>query len=244
MRGDRIQKVLANLGFASRREIERWIADGRIEINGQTAELGQRITDKDRVFVDGKKVELSTASTQTRVLLYNKPEGRICTRDDPEGRPTIFEDLPGIKNARWINIGRLDINTSGLILFTNDGELANKLMHPSTIVEREYAVRVFGEVTEQVLKNLTHGVELEDGFARFEHIVDSGGDGINHWYHVVTMEGRNRVVRRLWETQDCKVSRLKRVRFGPIFLDSSVRLGQYRELKGTTLQKLIDFANR
>lgn len=237
---EKLQKVLARAGLGSRREMERWISDGRIEVNGKPATLGDRVKEtRDRIAVDGRLLKQAEPQA-TRVLAYHKPVGEICTRDDPEGRTTVFENLPKLQQSRWLNIGRLDINTSGLLLFTNNGELAHQLTHPSKQVEREYAVRVLGTATEEVLKQLTQGVQLEDGFARFEHIVNSGGRGANHWYHVVVTEGRNRVVRRLWESQNMGVSRLMRVRFGPIFLESSLRVGKMRELKAAEVQRLLE----
>ena len=230
--GEKLQKVLARLGLASRREIETWIAEGRVKVNGADATLGQRVDVNDAIALDGRliKREEITGSVR-RVLIYNKPDGEICTRDDPEGRPTVFDRLPRPKEGRWINIGRLDINTTGLLLFTTDGELANRLMHPSYQMDREYAVRVRGEVTEEMLENLKTGVMLEDGPAKFTDIKQApGGEGFNHWYHCVVMEGRNREVRRLWESQGLVVSRLKRVRFGPVFLTSELTMGRWREM--------------
>lgn len=230
--GEKLQKVLARLGLASRREIETWITEGRVKVNGAAATLGQRVDANDAIALDGRllKREEITGSVR-RVLIYNKPDGEICTRDDPEGRPTVFDRLPRPKEGRWINIGRLDINTTGLLLFTTDGELANRLMHPSYQMDREYAVRVRGEVTEEMLENLKTGVMLEDGPAKFTDIKEApGGEGFNHWYHCVVMEGRNREVRRLWESQGLVVSRLKRVRFGPVFLTSELTMGRWREM--------------
>jgi len=190
--GDRLQKVLANAGFGSRREVERWIEAGKIKVNGRTATLGQRVTGDDLVQIGNRRVKVGRINVVERqVIIYNKPEGQLVTRNDPEKRPTVFTHLPKLKGAgRWIAVGRLDINSSGLMLFTTDGELANKLMHPSTAIDREYAVRVLGDVTEDMLKTLVNGVELEDGPARFEDIVESGGEGANRWFHVVIMEGR------------------------------------------------------
>lgn len=230
--GEKLQKVLARLGLASRREVETWITEGRVKVNGAAATLGQRVDANDAIALDGRllKREEITGSVR-RVLIYNKPDGEICTRDDPEGRPTVFDRLPRPKEGRWINIGRLDINTTGLLLFTTDGELANRLMHPSYQMDREYAVRVRGEVTEEMLENLKTGVMLEDGPAKFTDIKEApGGEGFNHWYHCVVMEGRNREVRRLWESQGLVVSRLKRVRFGPVFLTSELTMGRWREM--------------
>lgn len=228
----KLQKILAARGFGSRRELERWITDGRIKLNGQVAKLGDRASDTDVIEVDGRKVEQKPQSH--RVIIYNKAEGEVTSRKDEEGRRTVFDKLPRLSGQRWINVGRLDINTSGLLLFTTDGELANKLMHPSSNIDREYLVRVFGEVTEECLDNLRKGVELEDGIARFSDIVEteheSGSRGQNKWFTVCLMEGRNREVRRLWESQDVQVNRLKRVRYGPVFLPSYVRAGQWVDM--------------
>lgn len=237
----RLQKFLANAGLGSRREIEGWISEGRVKVNGQVAKLGDRATITDKITVDDKPVgQKRLEGVLSRVIIYNKPEGEIVSRDDPEGRPTVFRKLPKIPRGRWINVGRLDINSSGLLLFTSDGDLANKLMHPRYQFEREYAVRVLGEVSEEKLEQLVNGVELEDGPARFEEIVESGGDAANRWYHVVIMEGRKREVRRLWQAVGAEVSRLKRVRFGPIILDSSVKAGQWRELTKEEYKALFE----
>lgn len=236
---EKIQKVLANLGIGSRREIERWIREGRIRINHQPVKLGDRIDLTAKILIDGKPVPLFPATDfQRRVLIYHKPEGEICARSDPEGRPTVFEHLPRLRGQRWIMIGRLDINTLGLLVFTNDGELAHRLSHPSYEIEREYAVRVLGKVDEKVLEHLKKGVKLEDGMAAFTRIEERGGSGANHWYHVVLKEGRNREVRRLWESQGVNVSRLLRVRFGNVTLPEDLSRGQYRELKAEEMQKL------
>lgn len=238
--GEKLQKVLARLGLASRREIEQWIKNGRISINGEVASLGARVDALDQITVDGRPLKREEVSqTVRRVLIYNKPEGEVCTRNDPEGRPTIFDRLPKPKSGRWINIGRLDINTSGLLLFTTDGELANRMMHPSFEMDREYAVRVRGEVTDEMLENLKNGVVLEDGPAKFTDVQAAPeGDGLNRWYHCVVMEGRNREVRRLWESQGVVVSRLKRVRFGPVFLNAEIRMGRWREMAQAELDIL------
>ncbi|MFX4228282.1 MAG: 23S rRNA pseudouridine(2605) synthase RluB [Porticoccaceae bacterium] len=227
--GEKLQKILAARGLGSRREIEGWIEEGRVSVNGRQAKLGDRAEPTDRIEVDKKNVDLR--SQTHRVLMYNKPEGEVATRKDPQGRPTVFDRLPPLKGQRWINVGRLDINTSGLMLFTTDGALANKLMHPSSNIDREYLVRVFGEVTDEILQNLVDGVELEDGPARFSDIVENEIDsGQNRWFTVCLMEGRNREVRRLWESQGVKVNRLKRVRYGPIFLPSFLRTGQWVDM--------------
>ena len=232
IRGEKLQKVLARLGMGSRRDIEGWITAGRVQVNGVVANLGARVETRDAISVDGrllKREEL--VAPVRRVLIYNKPEGEICTRSDPEGRPTVFDRLPRLSEGRWINIGRLDINTTGLLLFTTDGELANRMMHPSYEMDREYAVRVRGEVTEEMIDILKKGVVLEDGPAKFTDITEApGGSGLNRWFHCVVMEGRNREVRRLWESQDVVVSRLKRVRFGPVFMTSELPMGRFREM--------------
>ncbi len=231
MHDEKLQKVLARSGFGSRREMERWIESGRIILNDHPATLGDRVSAEDRVSVDGKEVELTfSATAERRVLVYNKPLGEVCTRHDPEGRPTVFDNLPPLKQGRWVAIGRLDINTSGLLIFTTDGELANRMMHPSMQIDREYAVRVLGAVDEAVLERLKQGVLLDDGMARFSDVRYFDGEGANKWYHCVVMEGRNREVRRLWESQGAQVNRLKRVRFGPVFLPSDIKVGTWREL--------------
>jgi len=238
--GERLQKVLANAGFGSRREIERQIEVGEVSVNGKTAKLGDRVTPEDTIYIGRTKVgSWRLKKQEAQVIIYNKPEGELVTRDDPGGRPTVFSHLPKLVGSRWIAVGRLDLNTSGLMIFTTDGELANKLMHPSQQIEREYAVRVNGEVSSEKLQQLVNGVELDDGFARFEDIVESGGEGRNRWFHVVIMEGRNREVRRLWESVDLKVNRLKRVRFGPLFLDSSLAIGRHRQLTEQELSDLM-----
>ncbi|MCP5345870.1 MAG: pseudouridine synthase [Gammaproteobacteria bacterium] len=236
---EKLQKVLARAGFGSRREMEQWISSGRVRVNGQVATLGDRVGPSDRIMVDGKKLgPRKKEQDQCRVLLYNKPDGEICTRKDPEGRPTVFDRLPGLKHGRWVSIGRLDINTSGLLLFTTDGELANALMHPSTGIDREYAVRVMGNVTPEIVQRMHEGVLIDGHLCRFTDIQHYGGEGVNQWYHVVIMEGRNREVRNLWESQGLKVSRLKRVRFGPLFIPSTVRRGEFYELPATEIDKL------
>ena len=235
--GEKLQKVLARSGTGSRREMERWIEEGRITVNGQRAKLGDRVTAKDRIAVDGKSLDIAPGE-KTRCILYHKPTGEVCTRSDPQGRRTVFQRLPKLKAGRWISIGRLDFNTSGLLLFTTDGDLANVLMHPSSNIEREYMVRVMGNVTPEMLKHMLDGVMLDDGVARFTDIQDAGGEGINRWYYVVLMEGRNREVRRLWESQGLTVSRLKRVRYGEVFIPSKVKQGQWVELEGKEVKGL------
>ena len=240
---EKLQKVLARAGLGSRREMEAAIADGRVRVNGEVATLGDRIEMRDKVTFDNRPVTLRGAEeVPRRVIMYNKPEGELCTRKDPEGRRTVFERLPRLKGERWIAIGRLDINTSGLLLFTTDGELANRLMHPSTQVEREYAVRVMGEVSRENVVAMVEGVMLDDGPARFTDVQEFGGEGINTWFHVVIMEGRNREVRRLWESQGLTVSRLKRVRYGNNFLDKRAKAGEWTELTQDEIDDLAELA--
>lgn len=245
----RIQKYLANIGIGSRRQIEQWIIQGQIALNGALAQLGDKVETGDQIDFHqeisdnnmlGKEPHIVNRSTfiESRLLLYHKPIGEVCTRTDPEGRPTVFDDLPFLEVGRWVVVGRLDINTSGLLLFTTDGELANRLMHPSSQIEREYAVRVYGEVTDDMLDTLESGVMLEDGPAAFDYIDDKGGEGENHWFHVCLKEGRNREVRRLWAEVGVTVSRLIRVRFGHIDLPRDVRPGEWIELDPDEIQAL------
>lgn len=241
MADEKLQKVLARSGYGSRREMERWIEEGRITVNGQRATLGDRIGRHDEVQVDGRAAKIvSESESQRRVLIYNKPVGEVSTRHDPEGRPTVYDHLPPLRQGRWIAIGRLDINTSGLLVFTTDGELANRMMHPSANIDREYAVRVLGDVSEEMLERLKEGVLLEDGMARFTDVQFFDGDGANKWYHCVVMEGRNREVRRLWESQGVQVSRLKRVRYGSLFMPSDVKTGTWKELSNKEIKQLSD----
>ena len=241
---EKIHKVLARAGLGSRREIERWVSEGRVFINGKTATLGARVGSGDELKVDGKVVSSKElASSGCRVLVYNKPPGEICTRTDPEGRPTVFDHLPPIPNGRWIVVGRLDINTSGLLLFTSDGELANKLMHPSSEMDREYVVRVMGQVDDDAIERLKGGVMLDDGEARFTDITaikNKKEESINQWFYCSLIEGRNREVRRLWESQGYKVSRLKRVRFGPVHLLAKVKEGAWMELDQKDVEMLYN----
>ena len=238
---EKLQKVLARAGLGSRRELELWIEDGRITVNGAVAKLGDRVLPEQDIRVDGQPLSASARhGTRRRVILYSKPEGQVCTMADPEGRPTVFDRLPVLRGARWIVIGRLDFNTQGLLLFTTDGELANKLMHPSSQIEREYAVRVLGNVDGDMLTRLRAGVQLDDGPAHFDDIRDAGGEGANHWYHVTLKEGRNREVRRLWEAVGVKVSRLIRVRFGPVALPRMLRPGRWEEMDAEVLTALVE----
>lgn len=234
---ERVQKFLARLGYGSRRQLEGWIREGRIAVNGRPARLGDTVSDEDVITVDGRRID-AAPPTACRVLMYNKPEGEICTRSDPQGRPSIYARLPALDGQRWVSVGRLDVNTSGLILLTTDGELANGLMHPSGGVEREYLVRVLGEATPEVLERLRRGVELEDGPAAFDRVYELGGRGVNRWYGAVLREGRKREVRRLWEAAGLRVSRLKRIRFGPVSLPAHLRRGQFMELDAGAVSAL------
>lgn len=241
LKGERVQKVLSQLGHGSRREIEGWIKAQRLMINGKVAELGDRIVEQDVVQLDKRRLRSASSFQEPlKTLIYNKPEGEICTRSDPENRKTVFQNLPKIKQGRWIAVGRLDITTLGLLIFTTDGELANKLMHPSNEIEREYAVRILGKVEMEHLEKLKAGVLLEDGMAKFSEITFSGGEGANRWYSVTLKEGRNREVRRLWESQGLTVTRLIRTRFGPISLPRKVRNGHTQFLEKTELKKLYE----
>ncbi len=240
---ERIHKLLAHAGYGSRREIESWIRAGRIQINGKIAELGQQVDEKDKIKLDKKLLRLTDSKKiKHRILAFNKPVGVVCTRKDNKGRPTVFEYLPALKKQRWVSVGRLDINSGGLLLFTNNGDWANRLMHPSSNIEREYAVRVLGEVSNETLQNLRNGVMLEGKLARFTDIVMSGGKGANQWFHVVLMEGLNREVRRLWESQGLKVSRLIRVRYGSYILSKSKKPGDFWDLTDKETEQLLAFA--
>ena len=233
----KLQKVLAESGRGSRREMEKWISAGRIEVNEETAHLGQRVGVADRIRIDGKLLPRK-ATTQSRVILYNKPAGMVCTRRDPEGRPTVFDGLPAIKRGRWISVGRLDIATTGCLLLTTDGELANRMMHPSTGLDREYAVRVNGTLDDAQLEQAKTGVTSEGETLSFSDIRYYNGSGTNHWYHVVLLEGRNREIRRLFGAFGLLVSRLKRVRFGPVLLPSRLARGRLAELSSDDVHKL------
>lgn len=239
--GEKLQKLLARLGLGSRRGLEEIIKSGRISINGQVAGLGDRALLTDEIRIDGRLVRLKAErEKRRRVIAYYKPEGEICSTSDPEGRPTVFDRLPKLTGDRWVMVGRLDINSSGLLLFTNDGELAHRLMHPSNEVVREYAVRVLGEVSPAVASQLTKGVELEDGMAKFDDIKEGGGVGVNKWYHVTIKEGRKREVRRMFESQGLKVSRLIRTRYSTIILPKELRTGRFVELDAKDIGKLVE----
>ena len=239
MSQERVQKALARMGFGSRREIERLICEQQIRINGQLAKLGDHVEAGDKVNVGKRRAVITSDVNRIRVLLYNKPEGEICTQKDEEGRTTVFDSIGKIHDGRWISVGRLDINSSGLLLFTNHGDLANHMMHPSSEIEREYAVRVNGEVTPEIIRTLLEGVELEDGLLKFDQIVDAGGQGANHWYHVILKEGKNREVRRLWQSQDMRVSRLTRVRYGSLVLPRDLKVGKKVELSLDEIKQLF-----
>ncbi|HHX0571561.1 TPA: 23S rRNA pseudouridine(2605) synthase RluB [Yersinia enterocolitica] len=244
--GEKLQKILARAGHGSRREIEAIIQQGRVSVDGKISKLGDRVevTQATKIRLDGHLLSIKESEEAVcRVLAYYKPEGELCTRNDPEGRPTVFDRLPKLRGSRWVAVGRLDVNTSGLLLFTTDGELANRLMHPSREVEREYAVRVFGQIDDEKIKQLSRGVQLEDGPAAFRTISFQGGEGINQWYNVTLTEGRNREVRRLWEAVGVQVSRLIRVRYGDINLPKGLPRGGWTELdlKATNyLRELVE----
>lgn len=233
---ERLQKFLAARGLGSRREIEGWIERGEIRVNGRVASLGDQVGPDDTIHVRGRPVR--SVAPAHRWLAYHKPEGEICSRSDPEGRSSVFAALPRLRGQRWVSVGRLDLNTSGLLLFSTDGALAHALMHPSRGLPREYAVRVLGEVSEAVQQSLLQGVELEDGPARFESLLDAGGEGANHWFHVTVSEGRNRLVRRLWDATGVTVSRLIRIRYGPVELGRGLKTGRFRELEPAEVKAL------
>lgn len=235
----KLHKALADAGYGSRRELEEWIIAGRVSVNSLPAHVGQRVGPEDKIRVNGKLIQLRFARRVPRVLMYHKPEGEIVSKDDPEGRPSVFAKLPRLKNGRWISIGRLDFNSCGLLLFTNDGGIANRMMHPRYEVEREYAVRVLGEVAPEALERLRTGIQLEDGLAHFLQIVESGGEGANHWYRVTLREGRNREVRRMFEAVGVTVSRLMRVRYGPISMPPRLKRGQCLDLEPEEVETLL-----
>lgn len=227
---EKLQKVLANAGLGSRRQLEQWISAGRVTVNGTPAILGQRVGPADKIAIDNQPMAHAHVVHEVKVLLYHKPEGEICTRRDPEGRPTVFAQLPRLHQQRWIAIGRLDINSSGVLLFTNSGLLANRLMHPRYELERQYAVRVLGEPDDSALQQLQQGIMLEGSIAKFDQLEFAGGDGANRWYHVTLKEGRNREVRKLWQAVGLTVSRLIRIRFGSVLLPRLLPPGKFRYL--------------
>nr|WP_311476180.1 pseudouridine synthase [uncultured Neisseria sp.] len=241
---ERLQKVLAASGVGSRREMEEWISNGWVTVNGRVAQLGEKVTPDDHVTVKGSIIKLKWADRLPRIILYYKQEGEIVSRDDPQGRVSIFDRLPQAASSRWVAIGRLDINTSGLLILTTSGELVQRFAHPSFEVEREYAVRVLGELTTEQMRVLTEeGVMLEDGLAKIERIYEQGGEGANKWYNVVIKEGRNREVRRIFESQGLTVSRLVRVGFGPIGLPNRLKRGQFYELNPAEVANIIKWAD-
>ena len=236
---ERLQKLIASAGYGSRRWAERLIEQGRIEVNNKVAQIGDQCEITDKVKIDGRSVDLERyQEEETKVLILNKQAGVICSNKDDQGRKSVYSLLP--KESRWVMVGRLDLNTSGLLLFTNNGDLANKLMHPSSQIDREYAVRVLGQVESEDIKQLTTGVELEDGFAKFDRVTIGGGEGANRWYKVVLKEGRKREVRRLWESLGFKVSRLIRIRFGEIRLPENLKANQYDYLKPGQVKLLLN----
>lgn len=235
----KLQKLLAQKGLGSRREMEALIAAGEVSVNGKIAVVGDRVGAEDVVRIGKRVIRLNLEESLPKVLLYHKPEGEIVSRHDPEGRPSVFDKLPHLRSSKWIAIGRLDFNTSGLLVFTTDGVLANRLMHPRFEVEREYAVRILGELTAEQMTQLTTGVELADGPAAFSYLAEQGGEGVNHWYRVILKEGKNREVRRMFEAIGLTVSRLMRVRFGPINLPPRIKRGQWLELEEKEIRRLL-----
>ena len=235
----KLQKLLAQKGLGSRREMEALIAAGGVSVNGKTAVVGDRVGPEDVVRIGKRVIRLNLEESLPKILLYHKPEGEIVSRDDPEGRPSVFDKLPHLRSSKWIAIGRLDFNTSGLLIFTTDVVLANRLMHPRFEVEREYAVRILGELTPGQMTQLTTGVELDDGLAAFSYLAEQGGEGINHWYRVILKEGKNREKRRMFEAIGLTVSRLMRVRFGPVNLPPRIKRGQWLELEEKEIRRLL-----
>lgn len=239
----KLQKLLAQKGLGSRREMEVLIASGEVSVNGKTAVVGDRVGPEDVVRIGKRVIRLNLEESLPRILLYHKPEGEIVSRHDPQGRPSVFDKLPHLRSSKWVAIGRLDFNTSGLLIFTTDGALANRLMHPRFEVEREYAVRILGELTSEQMTQLTTGVELADGQAAFSYLVGQGGEGVNHWYRVILKEGKNREVRRMFEAIGLTVSRLMRVRFGPVNLPPRIKRGQWLELEEKEIMRLLNLVS-
>lgn len=241
--GEKLQKVMAQAGFGSRRAMEEWIAAGRVSVNGEVATLGMRVVAGDLIRAEKRSFRVGAVTRPPRVLLYHKPEGEIVSRDDPDKRPSVFDKLPRVRGQKWIAIGRLDFNTSGLLVFTTSGELANRLMHPRFEVEREYAVRIQGTLSqEQIRQILKEGVLLDDGPVHFEKLEDHGGEGFNHWYRVMLKEGRNRIVRRTFDALGLPVSRLIRVRFGIINLPPRLKRGMSAELGEEQVQQVLEWS--
>jgi len=235
----KLQKVLAQAGLGSRREMEQWVRAGRVTVNAEPAHIGARVGPDDVIQVDGRPVRGAGAARTPRVLLYHKPEGEIVSRDDPAGRASVFERLPPVRGAQWLAVGRLDYNTCGLLILTTDGEVANRMMHPRYGLEREYAVRVRGKLAAAQVARLRSGIDLDDGRAQCDAVEDAGGEGTNHWYRIVIREGRNRVVRRLFDALGLAVSRLMRVRFGPLALPPRLKRGQTVELPPQEVRELL-----
>lgn len=236
----KLQKLLAQRGLGSRREMEELIAAGEVTLNGQIAQLGDRAGPGDVIRIGRRVIRVHTDEALPKVLLYHKPEGEIVSRDDPQGRPSVFDKLPYLRSSKWIAVGRLDFNTSGLLIFTDNGALANRLMHPRFEMEREYAVRILGELTEEQMQQLTTGIPLDDGRAAFTYLAEEGGEGVNRWYRVILKEGKNREVRRMFEAIGITVSRLMRVRFGPINLPPRIKRGQWLELDEKETRRLLN----
>lgn len=240
MSSERLQKILSQAGLGSRREMEKWIDAGLVQVNGSIAKLGDSASEADKISVKGQPIiNPLKMQTKTRILLYHKPIGEISSRNDPQHSKTVFDKLPYLKQGRWVQVGRLDLNTSGLLIFTNDGELANRLMHPKYGLEREYAVRVHGQVSPDAINAMLKGVELEDGKAQFKRVEFRGGANSNAWYHVILTEGRNREVRRLWQSQGVEVSRLIRIRYGTILMPRSLDRGSFVEMSGKEVDEFL-----
>ena len=239
----KLQKMLASAGMGSRRDMESRIEAGQVTVNGVTATLGQRVGPSDKVMLDGRHVKLNFEVELPRILIYHKREGEIVSRDDPKARTTVFDALPRVRNGKWIAIGRLDFNTEGLLIFTTSGELANRLMHPSFEVEREYSVRIMGELSQAQMRSMTAGIMLDDGKAYFDRIAEMGGEGSNRWYQVIIKEGRNREVRRMFEAMGMMVSRLIRVRFGMVNLPPRIKRGQMLELESVQVAAILKWVD-